>query len=181
MRGGAKDHCLGHGERGFDITQNHRGGAVGDERAIGALERAPGHKRIFVRDVAAEIIAQALLDLGQWIVCAVLVVLGRDLGQGIALIAVALKIILGNGAEHTGKAALDIGLFFYIRGAQQVFADSGALCIGHFLDADHQHETGAFGLNRFDTLINGGTAGRASILNPGRRDKAVSVIGLQGE
>ena len=105
-------------------------------------------------------------------------ILGSDFSQCVRLIAMALKIILGNSAKHASKAALDIRLFFYIGCSQKVFADGRAFCVGHFLDAYYQHETSAFGLDRLNALINGGTAGRASVLNSGRRGKAECVIGL---
>ena len=40
VRGGAERDRLAEPERGLDVGQHDRGGAVGDERAVGALERA---------------------------------------------------------------------------------------------------------------------------------------------
>ena len=39
LHGGAEAHRLAHGARGFLIGQHQRRGAVGDQRAIGALQR----------------------------------------------------------------------------------------------------------------------------------------------
>ena len=106
LLGGAEHHRLVSGERGLDVGQHDRRGAVGDQRAIGALQRA-GDQRVLVRDGAAEFVAEILLHLRQRVGDAVLVVLGGDARQRVGLVAVALEIGLGDVAEDAGEAALD--------------------------------------------------------------------------
>ena len=82
MLGRAERHRLAELERRADIRQHDRGGAVGDERAVGALER-PGDARILLALGAAELVAQVLANLGVRIADAVLVILGGDAGERI--------------------------------------------------------------------------------------------------
>src|SRR3546814_9405612 len=50
--------------RRFDVAEHQGRRAVGDERAVGALQR-PGHHRVLVGDVAAELVAEVLAHLRQ--------------------------------------------------------------------------------------------------------------------
>ena len=68
---------LAHGERGLDVGEHQRGGAVGHQRAVGALERTR-HERVLLALGAAELEAEILAHLRIGIGDAVLVVLGRD-------------------------------------------------------------------------------------------------------
>ena len=139
MRGRAERDRLVEPQRGLDVGQHERSGAVGDQRAVGALERA-GDERIFLADVAAELEAQILAQLRVRIADAVLVVLGRDHGERVGLVAPALEIEPGDLAENPGEAALDVGLLAHVGGFQQVFSDLRTGRRGHLLDADHQHD-----------------------------------------
>ena len=124
MRGGAENDRLAQPQRGPDIGQHDRGRAVGDRRAIGALERT-GDARILLALGAAELVAEILADLRIGIGDAVLVVLGRDQRQRIRLVAVFLEIARGDLAEDAGEAALDLGLLAHVGRLEQVAADVG--------------------------------------------------------
>ena len=78
--GGAEHDRLVEVERGLDIGEHQRRRAVGDQRTVGALERA-GDQRILLALGAAEIVAEVLPDLRVGIADAVLVVLGGDRGR----------------------------------------------------------------------------------------------------
>src|SRR5215467_12869432 len=105
MGGAAHRHRLAHGACGLLVGEHDRGGAIGDERAIGALERT-GNERILLALAAAEVIAQVLAHLREWVADAVLVVLGRDARQRIGLITVFLKIKRSDTAKDACEAAL---------------------------------------------------------------------------
>ena len=100
----------------------------------------PATNGILLADVAAELEAEILAQLRVGIADAVLVVLRRDHGQRVGLVAPALEIEPGDLAENSGKAALDVGLLAHIGGFQQIFSDLRAGRRGHLLDADHQHD-----------------------------------------
>ena len=178
MLGRAEHHRLAHAERGLHVRQHQRSRAVGDERAIGALERA-GHERILVAFGAAEIESEILAQLRVRIGDAVLVILGRDAGQRVGLVAVFLEIKPGDLAEDAGEAAGDIGLLAHIGGLEQVLPDLGARGRRHLLDPDHQHDAGGLGLDRPKPLMDGRRAGRAGILDPGCAPEAQIGRGLQ--
>ena len=89
--GGAERHRLAQLERGLDVGEHHRGGAVGHQRAVGALERA-GDERVLLALGAAEVVAEILAHLRVGIADAVLVVLGRDQRERVGLVAPALEI-----------------------------------------------------------------------------------------
>ena len=120
------------------IGQHHGGGAVGNERAIGPLQRA-GDDRVLVGNIAAEFEAEVAAHLRQRIGDAVLVVLGGDAGQGVGLVAVALEIFLRDLTEDAGEAAFDLVLLLAVTSAQQQVIDLGAGHLGHLLDADNEH------------------------------------------
>ncbi len=165
MPASAKARCV-ELQRGFDIGEHKRGGAVGNERAISALER-PGNERIFVALGAAEIIAEILAELRVRIANTVFVVLGGDAGERIRLIAPALEIQCGDLAEDAGEAAVDIGFFPHIGCLEQIASDLRGRRRGHLLDADHEHDAGGASGDRFKPLMHGGGAGSAGILDPG--------------
>src|SRR3546814_5703168 len=96
-------------KRRFDVAEHQGRRAVGDERAVGALQR-PGHHRVLVGDVAAELVAEVLAQLRQRIGHAVAVVLGGNGGQRVRLVAVLLEILLGDEAEDAGEAAFDLAV-----------------------------------------------------------------------
>ena len=55
--GGAERHRLAQPQRGLDVGQHQRGGAVGHERAVGALQRT-GDARVLLAFGAAELVAR---------------------------------------------------------------------------------------------------------------------------
>src|SRR5438552_2767434 len=81
----------------------------GDDRAVGALERACA-EGILLAFAAAELVAEVAPHLRVGIADAVLVVLGRDARERVRLVAMALEIKRGDLSKDAGKAALDVGL-----------------------------------------------------------------------
>ena len=178
MRGRAERDRLVELQRGLDVGQHQRRRAVGHQRAVGALERT-GDERILLADVAAELEAQILAQLRVRIADAVLVVLRRDHGERVGLVAPALEIEPGDLAENPGEAALDVGLLAHVGGFQQVFSDLGAGRRGHLLDADHQHDARRLGRDRLQPLMHGRGTGGAGVLHPQRALEAQVRRGLQ--
>ena len=165
MLGRAERHRLTELERGADIGEHDRGRAVGDQRAVGALER-PGDARVLLALGAAEVVAQVLADLRIRIADAVLVILGGNARQRIRLVAPALEIESRDLAEDAREAAFDVGLFAHIGGLEQIFADLGRRCRGHLLGADDEHDARGFCFDRLDALMHRGRSGGAGILDP---------------
>ena len=176
--GGAEDHRLVHGERGVDVGEHQRGGAVRHRRAIGALERA-GHERILLALGAAELVTEILAHLGERIADPVAMVLCGDPGERVGLVAVLLEIEPGDLAKDSRKAARDIRLVAHIGCFEQVAADLGGRGRGHLLDSDDKHDTGRFGGDRVDPLVHGGRTGGARVLDPGRPFESQVRVGLQ--
>src|SRR5712691_5648619 len=137
--GRAKDDRLAELERGLDVGEHDSSGAVGDERAVRALERA-GDAGILLALGAAEVVAQVLADLRERIADAVPVVLGRDARERVRLVAPALEIKRGDLTEDAGEAAVDVGLFAHVGCLEQVAADLDRRRRGHLLGADHEHD-----------------------------------------
>ena len=90
-------------QRVSDIGQHHGCRAIGDQGTIGALQGA-GHKRVLFRDLAAELVAQILAQLGIGVGDAVLVVLGGDRGERVGLVPVALEVLLGDAGERPRRS-----------------------------------------------------------------------------
>ncbi len=178
MLGGAKRHRLVQPERGVDIGEHNRGGAVRHQRAIGTLQRA-GNKRILLTLDAAEIVAEILAHLGVRVTDAVLVVLGGDHGQRIGLVAVFLEIQTGDLAENAGKAAIDLGFLAHIGRFQQIAPDLGGRRRRHLLDTDAKHDARRARLDRLDPLMHGSRAGGAGVFHPGRALETQIGRGLQ--
>ena len=176
--GGAERHRLAEPERGVDIRQHDRGGAVGDQRAVGALERT-GDARVLLALGAAELVAEVLAHLRVGIADAVLVVLGGDARERVRLVAVLLEIEPGDLAEDAGEAAVDVGLLAHVGRLEQVLADLGRGRRGHLLDADHQHDARGLRRDRLEALMHGGRAGGAGVLDPHRALEAQFRRGLQ--
>ena len=176
--GRAERHRLAELERGRDVGQHDGGGAVRDQRAVGALERT-GDARVLLALGAAEIVAEVLADLRVRIADAVLVVLGGDARERVRLVAPALEIEAGDLAEDAGKAAVDIGLLAHIGGLEQVASDLGRGRRRHLLGADDQHDARGLGGDRVQSLMHGGRAGGAGILDPGGALEAQIGRGLQ--
>ena len=128
----------------------------------------PGDERILVAGVAAEVIAEVLAHLRVGIADAVLVVLGRDQGQRVGLVAPALEIERGDLAENAGEAALDVGLLAHVGSFQQIFSDLRAGRRRHLLDADHEHDARRAGRNRLQSLMDRGRTGGAGVLDAQR-------------
>src|SRR5260221_27459 len=111
--GCAEGDRLAELERGCDVRQDHGGGAVGNERAVRALERTR-HARVLFALGAAELVAEVLANLGIGIAHAVLVVLGGDARQRVRLIAPTLEIARRDLAENTRRTAVAIGYFAHV-------------------------------------------------------------------
>ena len=165
-------------QRGLDVGEHHGRSAVGDQRAIGALERA-GDARVLLALGAAEVVAEIFSDLRVRIADAVLVVLGGDARQRIGLIAPALEIKSGDLAENAGETAVDVGLFAHIGGFQQISADLGARRRRHLLGADDKHDPRGARCDRFQALMYGGGTGSAGVLDAGGALEAQIGRGLQ--
>ena len=178
MGGGAEHHRFTHAARGVLVGQHQGRGAVGDRRAIGALERT-GDDRVLLAFAPAEFIAEILAHLGIGIADAILVVLRRDHRERVGLIAVFLKIQPGDASENTGEAAVDIGLLTHVGGLEQVPADLGARCRRHLLDADHQRDPCGLCCDRLQGLVHCRRTGGAGILHPGRALEAQVRCRLQ--
>src|SRR5262245_10094395 len=109
MRGRAECDRLAKLKRRREVGEHERDRAIGDRRAIGALERSRD-ERILVAWLSAEVVAKVLAQLRVRIADAVLVILRRDHRERVRLVAPALKIEAGDLAENSGKAAFDVGL-----------------------------------------------------------------------
>ena len=175
---GAEGDGAAHRQRRAGVGEHDRGGAVGNQRAVGALQRA-GNERVLLAFLAAEIEAEILAHLRIGIVDAVLVVLGGDGGERIRLVAMALEIALRDLAEHAGETGRRVAILGKIGGAQQVLADLRAGRRRHLLGADHQHDARGVRVDGADALPDRRRAGRAGILDARRRLEAQAVVGLQ--
>jgi len=82
------------------------------------------------------------------------------------LIAPFLEIQARDLAENAGEATVDLSLFAHIGRLQQIASDLGRGRRRHLLDADHQHDAGAVPSDRLQSLVDGGRASRAGILDP---------------
>src|SRR3546814_11449940 len=94
-------------KRRFDVAEHQGRRAVGDERAVGALQR-PGHHRVLVGDVAAELVAEVLAHLRQRIGHAVAVVPCGNGGHRVRLAAVLPDILPVDAAEDPGHPPFDL-------------------------------------------------------------------------
>ena len=111
-----------HAQGRLGVGDHDRGRAVGDEGAIGALQRT-GHEGVLLALGAAELEAEILAHLRIGIADAVLVVLRGDQGERVRLVAIALEISARDLAEHAGKAARRVAVLRQIGGLQKVLAD----------------------------------------------------------
>ena len=178
MLGGAEGDRLAELERGLDVGEHDRGGAVRHQRAIGALERA-GDERIFLALGAAEIVAEILAHLRVRIADAVLVVLGGDHGQRIGLVAPFLEIEAGDLAEDAGEAAVDLGFLAHVGCFQQVAPDLGAGVVVICSTPTQSTMRAARASIALMPLMHGGRTGGAGVLDPGRALEAQIGRGLQ--
>ncbi|KAF1852476.1 hypothetical protein Lal_00037208 [Lupinus albus] len=152
-------HGLGHVGRA-----DHQGGCtIGNERAVGALERT-GHIRILVGDRAAEIETEILAHVGIGIDHAVLVILGRDHRQRIGLVTEAIEVALGDLAEDPGKATRNARFFLGVASLEQHLAHLRGGQLGHLLEADHQHVFRFASLDRLQARMDRRRTGGAGIL-----------------
>src|SRR5207247_7160905 len=113
-----KPHGTTHTARGVGAAQDERGGAVGYERAVGAAKRT-GNDGILLRHRPAKVIAEILAQVRVGVLRAITMVLGRDAGQRVRLVAVAIEIRLRDAAEHASKAAGRARLLARIRAFQE--------------------------------------------------------------
>ena len=98
---------------------------------------------------------------------AVGMVLGRDHGQRIGLVAMTLEIGLGDLTEDTGETAFNVGLFFQIARLQQRLADLLAWQFGHLLDTHAEHNARFLCRDQVKPLMHRRTPGRAGVFDPG--------------
>ena len=173
-------HRLVEGEGRLDVGEHHRGRSIGYRGAVGTLEGARDD-RVLVGDPAAEVVAQVLADLRPRVRAAVPVVLGRDAGERVALVAVLLVVALRDGREDAREAAFDLSILLAVARAEQDVAHLRPRRVGHLLDADHEHDAPAFRFDEVETLVNGGRAGRAGVLDPGGGFEAQAVVRLEHE
>ena len=161
---------------------NERRRTIRDGGAIGALERA-GNEGFFSDSVRQNFVAEILAHLALGVGDAVGVVLGRDHGERVGLVAMALEIASGDLTEHAGKAALDLAIppLGQIGSLEKIAADLLARRRRHLSDADHEYDLRALGLDRLHRLLHGGGAGGAGILDAGRGLEAQGIIGLEHE
>ncbi|MFM8342449.1 MAG: sigma factor-like helix-turn-helix DNA-binding protein, partial [Methylomonas sp.] len=97
-------------------------GAVRHQRAVGAFQGAR-HKGIFLGGRATEVKAQIAAHVCIGVAHAVRMVLGRDGGQGIRLVAVAIEVLLRDLTKDAGKASRRGALFLDVRTFEQGFAN----------------------------------------------------------
>ena len=166
MLGGAERDRLFQPERRFHVGKDERGGAIGHQRTVGALEWT-GDEGVLLALGAAEVIAEILAHLRVRIADAVLVVLGGDHRQRVGLVAPFLEIESGDLAENAGKAAIDVGLLTHVGRLQQVAANLRRRRRRHLLDTNAKHDTRRARLDALDTLMHGRRAGGAGILDAG--------------
>ena len=178
--GGAEGDRFAELERGRNIGQDDGGGAVGDEGAVRAFERAR-HARILLTLGPAELVAEVLANLGKRVAHAVLVILGGDPRKRVRLVSPALEVTRGDLPENTGEAAVDIGFLAHIRCLEQVATDFRTGRRRHLLGADHKHDAGGFGGDRLEALMNGGRPGGTSVLYPARTLEAQIRGGLKDQ
>ena len=171
---------MGRAQGVADIGDHHGGSPVGDQGTVGALQ-GTGDDRIFLRNLAAELVAQILAQLGVRVGDAVLVVLGGNRGERVGLIAMFLEVLLRDPGENAREAALDFTFLLQVGGFQQNAADLGAGKGGHLLDADDEHEAGLLGLDRLHALMQRRGSCGAGVLDSRRRLEAKGIVGLQDQ
>ena len=91
-------------------AEYERRGTVGDERAIGALQR-PCDKRVLDTLAPAKLETEVLAHLRIGIFHAVLVVLCGDHRQCVGLISVSLEVLGGDHPKNPGETAGDLTVF----------------------------------------------------------------------
>ena len=107
---GAEGDGTAHPERGIRVGEHQGCGTIRNQGTVGALQR-PGDERVLLAFLAAEVEAEILAHLCIWIVDAILVVLGRDHGQRVGLVAITLEVSLGDLAEDTGETGRRVAVF----------------------------------------------------------------------
>jgi hypothetical protein len=101
---------------------------------------------------------------------AVAVVLGRDRGQRVGLVAKALEVAGGNLAEDAGKTAGRVAFFPDVGAPQQRLADLRVGQRVHLFQADHQRAFHAAAAEGVERRPDGGRSGGAGVFKPhGRR------------
>ena len=154
-------------QRGLDVGQHEGGGAVGDQRAVGALQRA-GDDRVLVGDGAAELVAQVLAQLRLGVGAAVLVVLGGDRGQRVGLVAVALEVALArSGRTRRRSRPRCPSPRRRRRQRSSVSPMAGPASSVIFSTPTTSTMRAALRLDRAQALLHRGRAGGAGVLDPG--------------
>ncbi len=158
-------------------AQHQRGGAVGDQRAVGLAQRCSDH-RVLVGDGVAEVEAQVAPQVRQRVARAVGVVLGRDARQRRAVVAVALEIGLREAREDPGESQALVRLLGHVAGIGQGGGHFAAADAGHLLRADDQDGVGLAGFDGRHRLVQGRGAGGACVFHARRRAPAQARFGL---
>ena len=148
--------------------QDERGGAVADERAVGAAQ-LPGHHRIALGDGGAELDAEILADLCPGVGAPVRMILRRDPAEHVAEVVdlMASGVLICHLGEDAHEAAGEIGSGALRVGAEQCTPDGGVVDVRHLLRADHEHGVGRPGQDGLDALVDRGRARGAGVLDPG--------------
>src|ERR1700736_4460916 len=101
MFGRSQDNCFVHTKRGVDVTKHHGRRAVGNERTIGALERA-GHIGILFTWGPAELVSKIFAHLSETVADAIFVILCRNSRERLGLITKLLEIQPSDLAKNAG-------------------------------------------------------------------------------
>ncbi|MGY3422005.1 hypothetical protein ACVWZW_002480 [Bradyrhizobium sp. F1.13.4] len=81
--------------------------------------------------------------------------------------------------KHAGEAADGVAVLGQIGRLEQVLADLRPRRARHLFDADNEDNPGRAGRDRAHALMDGGGAGGAGVLDPGRRLEAQLRVGLK--
>ena len=106
-------------------------------------------------------------------------VLRRDQGERIGLVAVALEVRGSDLAEHAGKAARRFPVLRQIGGFEEIARDLGVRRVGHLLDANYKGDLGPLRFHGLDGFAHRRRAGRTGVLDAGRRLEPKGVVRLE--
>src|SRR5262245_41572734 len=108
-------------------------------------------------------------------------VLGRDTGKGLRLVAISLEVELSDPAEDPGKAAGRIAFLGAVGCVEENVADLVAGRDGHLLGADDENKTCAAGGDRIGRGMDRSGARGTGILHPGCWTESQIGMGLESE
>ena len=128
------------GAGGFFIRQNQGGSTIGHHGAIGTTQRA-SNQRILFRNLIAELQAQVTTYMGVRVSQGIHVVLGGNLRQGMAVIAITIKVGLGDLTKNSRKTQR-IVLFLSITTGAENFRNAGRWHTRHFFCTNSNPDAG---------------------------------------